>query len=249
MGEVDRVGRQEVREDAMNKTAVRHPAKYTASLLPVFAEMIPPYSYGLDPFGGTGKIFSLCNLVPGLRVECIEIEPEWAAYDSRIMVGNALALPFENCTFDWVCTSPTYGNRMADHHNARDTSHRNTYRHALGRTLHPDNSGAMQWGEQYRNFHVAAWREVRRVLSPGGIFVLNCKNHIRRHRVAHVCEWHRQTLLDLGFELVDEKEIECPGNRFGQNGDCRARGEMVFKFALPKGDGNHEQRFVVETSK
>lgn len=218
----------------MNKTAVRHPAKYTDSLLPVFAGMIPPYSCGLDPFGGTGKIFSLCNLIPGLRVECVEIEPEWAAYDSRITVGNALALPFEDDTFDWVCTSPTYGNRMADHHNARDVSHRNTYRHALGHTLHADNSGAMQWGEQYRQFHIKAWNEVRRVLKAGGVFILNCKDHIRRGERVRVCDWHKDTIDITGFEVVEEKEIECPGNRFGQNGDCRVSGEMVFKFVLRK---------------
>lgn len=216
--------------------ATRHPAKYTDSLLPVFASMITPSTYGLDPFGGTGKIFLLCKLVPEISVECIEIEPEWANYDTRIKVGNALALPFEDGTFDWVCTSPTYGNRMADHHNARDNSHRNTYRHALGRTLHPDNSGAMQWGEQYRAFHLRAWGEVRRVLKSGGVFILNCKDHIRQKKVVRVCDWHKQALIDLGFQIVDEKPIECPGNRFGQNGDCRVNSEMVFKFALPKGD-------------
>lgn len=129
---------------------IRHPAKFTDALLPSFAHLIPPATRGLDPFGGTGKIFLLHDLVPDLQIECIELEPEWAAYDSRITVGNALALPYCDASFDWVCTSPTYGNRMADHHNARDGSRRNTYRHALGRPLHRDNSGAMQWGDEYR---------------------------------------------------------------------------------------------------
>ena len=54
---------------------------------------------------------------------------------------------FSDATFDMVVTSPTYGNRMADHHNAKDGRRRITYTHNLGRTLTPGNSGAMQWGE------------------------------------------------------------------------------------------------------
>lgn len=38
------------------KTLTRHPARYTDALLPIFAQIIPTYSRGLDPFGGTGKI-------------------------------------------------------------------------------------------------------------------------------------------------------------------------------------------------
>jgi hypothetical protein len=49
----------------------------------------------------------------------------------------------------------------------------------LGRPLTPGNSGALQWGEEYRALHVAVWTECRRVLKPGGIFVLNVKDHIR----------------------------------------------------------------------
>lgn len=38
----------------------------------------------------------------------------------RTIVGNALALPFPDATFDAIATSPTYGNRMADSHNAQE---------------------------------------------------------------------------------------------------------------------------------
>ena len=86
---------------------------------------------------------------------------------SLTIVGNALALPMEwtNC-FDMVITSPTYGNRMADHHNARDGSKRLTYTHQLGRPLSETNSGRMHWGQDYKDFHVRAWSEVDRVLKP-----------------------------------------------------------------------------------
>lgn len=144
--------------------------------------------------------------------------------------GNALALPFADGFFDTVLTSCTYGNRMADHHEATDGSRRNTYRHALGRALHPENSGAMQWGADYRAFHVAAWAEVRRVLSPGGVFVLNVKDHIRRGAVVAVTDWHIEALTAAGFVLVAHERIACPGNRYGQNGASRVAYESVIKF-------------------
>ncbi len=221
-------------EDVGGKTnmssSVRHPAKYTDALLPIFASLIPPFTKGLDPFGGTGKIFRIEQFVEGVDIECVELEPEWAAYDSRITLGNALHLPFQPESFNWVCTSPTYGNRMADHHEARDCSRRNTYRHAIGRKLHPDNSGALQWGDGYRAFHLQAWSEVFRVLLPSGLFVLNVKDHIRSGHVIPVCEWHKTAVLSLGFHLQSEHKAQCPGNRQGKNGNVRIDYEMVYCF-------------------
>lgn len=52
------------------KTLTRHPARYTDALLPIFAQIIPTYSRGLDPFGGTGKIFEIERYVEGKEVTC-----------------------------------------------------------------------------------------------------------------------------------------------------------------------------------
>src|SRR5690606_19530624 len=131
----------------------------TPALLPIMAGYLHGCTRILDPFAGVGGIFDLLAWMPAAQVEAVEIEPEWAAADPRITLGSALALPWPAGTFDAICTSPTYANRMADHHEARDASRRNTYRHALGRPLHPDNAGAMQWGEAYRQLHITAWTE------------------------------------------------------------------------------------------
>lgn len=125
---------------------VRHPARYTDVLLPVFAEMSQGCTSILDPMAGTGKIFELRNYGITADIKAIELEPEWASWHPETQVGNALCLPFDDGSFDCVIVSCTYGNRMADHHDAKDGSHRNTYTHALGRNLHPDNSGKLQWG-------------------------------------------------------------------------------------------------------
>ena len=211
---------------------VRHPARYSAELLPTLALYLHGCTRILDPFGGVGGIYALAPFLPGCQIEAVEIEPEWAGQDHRITQASALALPWPDETFDAVCTSPCYGNRMADHHEARDASRRNTYRHALGRPLHPDNAGALQWGDAYRAFHLRAWAEARRVLSPGGRFVLNVKDHYRAGVLQPVTDWHVQALTGTGFHLVKRIEIECPGQRCGANGHLRAPVESVILFKL-----------------
>lgn len=210
----------------------RHPAKYSDVLMPQFVAMLKGSNRILDPFAGTGKIFDIAQFFPDAKIDAVEIEPEWAAYDSRITLGNALALPWPDNTFDAICTSPTYGNRMADHHEAKDASRRNTYTHAIGRKLHPDNSGQMQWGDEYKEFHRQAWAEAKRVLRTNGKFVLNIKDHIRGGKQRHVTDWHIGCLIGLGFDVVKHLYVECPGQRFGQNGDKRIDYESVILFEL-----------------
>ena len=72
----------------------RHPARYTDVLLPVMARMAAGATVILDPFGGTGKIFLLQHWLPQAVIHAVEIEAEWAALDSRITHGSALALPW-----------------------------------------------------------------------------------------------------------------------------------------------------------
>lgn len=208
---------------------VSHPARFSLGLLPVFAAAVPVAQYPrvLDPFAGTGRIHELANRTVGL-----ELESEWAGLHPDTLRGDALHLPFrENC-FDAIVTSPTYGNRLADRHDAKDGSLRRSYTHDLGRKLTAGNSGGMQWGQGYRDFHTQAWEQAWHVLRPGGRLVLNVKDHDRRFTRQHVAAWHVSTLWTLGFELVWFDQLDAGGLHQGENAEDRYP-EQIFVLDKP----------------
>jgi SAM-dependent methyltransferase len=207
---------------------VSHPARFSDTLMPVFAELLAGCHTVLDPFAGTGRIHMLQDA--GFETVGVELEPEWADLHPDTRVGNALALEFPDGTFDAVCTSPTYGNRYADHHNAADPESRRSYTHDLGRPLSEGNSGVLQWGEAYRDFHEAAWLEATRVVRPAGRFVLNIKDHIRGGIRMRVSQWHVNCLLGLGWRQLDVVPVVTRSHRVGANSEARADAELVIAF-------------------
>ena len=217
----------------MTEIKTKHPAKYSKQLLPIFQRMLKGCNNVLDPFAGVGTIHSLPFKTTG-----VEIEEEWANQHKNTVLGDATKLIFNDGVFDGVCTSPTYGNRMADCHIAKDKSKRNTYTHTLGKQLNNNNSGKMQWGDSYKKLHEKAWLEVFRVLKNDGVLVLNIKNHIRKGLVVDVFSWHVKTLLNIGFSIEEIQQVPVNGNGFGSNGKTRIKYEFVALFRKPKNGNN-----------
>lgn len=215
----------------MKKQGIKHPAAYSDVIIPVLAQCLGGAANVLDPMGGSGKLAAIKVYGYRGRVVCNDLEPEWKngyAVDEWHF-GDAAAMAWAlDASFDAIATSPTYGNRMADHHNARDSSRRNTYRHKLGRALHLENTGAMQWSAAYRHKHTAIYRECLRVLKPGGLFLLNVSDHIRAGRRVYVSKWHLDALRGMGLTLRACHAIKTPRNRFGANGHLRCAAEYVF---------------------
>jgi tRNA G10 N-methylase Trm11 len=242
------------------KTWDNHPAKFSTEILALMKPWIPQGARVLDPFAGTGLVHEL-----GTNTVGVEIEPEGAAMHPRTVCGDALALPFPDEFFDFVVTSPCYGNRMADKHDAQEKCQacegrgyhvtetrppdieyhvpcnkcggegrrkykRYTYTHTLGRKLHDNNTGGMQWGRKYRAFHIEAWVEVVRVLKPGGRFIINTSNHIRNGAEVDVTGWHHEALGHLGMEQIRIAEVATKRNGNGANRELRCEYETVAVF-------------------
>lgn len=117
-------------------TMPEHPAKWSAPVLDKVAEVLTrelghlrELPHVLDPFAGVGLQRLADAIRPHMPVSLagVELQPEWATGEPAKggaavpIIGDATALPDSwHCTFDAVATSPCYGNRMADHHNAAD---------------------------------------------------------------------------------------------------------------------------------
>lgn len=208
----------------------RHPAKWSQEALNCIRQYLPESGIFCDPFGGVGRTHELAT--DDIETVVVELEPLWAAAHPKTIVGNALCLPFAHQAFDGVITSPTFGSRMADSHVAKDDSVRNTYTHSYGSRLHKDNSGTLNWGKAYKEFHQKAIIELVRVCKPGSLFFLNMKDHIRKGTVVGVTDWWIEAMEAEHWEFQSQHKIYPPGLKFGANYDARVGFETINIFKL-----------------
>lgn len=243
-----------------------HPAKFSDPILDKLAALVTAEARRirgrvtdrpvtvLDPFAGVGRIHRLAR--PGrVRTWGLEIEPEWAACHQDTvctdaidwltghpylrMMGDGVWTDGAPNGFDIVATSPCYGNRLSDHHEARDGSTRRSYRHDLGRPLTENSSGALPWGPAYWTFHAEAYRRIRAALRPGGLFLLNVSDFYRRKALVSAVEWHRGTAMGAGF-LHGGRDVPILTRRLQGVGTedtaARADHEVILRLRRPEVD-------------
>jgi hypothetical protein len=235
----DAVFRKEVarrhaeRERAAVKTrAVNHPAQFSKELLPALERPLAEWHLPVhDPFAGTGeRLGQLCDQL-GLTFTGTEIEPEWIV-DARVRHGDSTEAGAYPTGEYVVATSPTYPNGMSDHFKASDHKGRNTYRHALQRTnggqdreLHPNNSG--RYGVRYHtDGHY--WKLMQAAVAHWpALVIVNVKDFITGGKVYRLVEKWTELLREHGYDVVEQLDVACPGNRFGANRDDRVETEAV----------------------
>jgi len=183
---------------------------------------------------GTGKLATIKELGFKGKITCNDLEKEWVnssyGVDCWHFTDAARMDWAKDGEFDAICTSPTYGNRMADHHDARDGSKRYTYKHCLGHDLHEGNTGMMQWGEEYRIKNIAIIKECYRVLKTSCPFIINISNHVRQGKVINVVGWWKEILNSNGFILESECEVKTRRMRNGENASARVATEFILIF-------------------
>lgn len=222
---------------------LKHPAPFSASILEALALGLEgAHGILLDPFAGTGRVHSLAR--PGLRTIGIELEVPWlrhSAVYASTMRADACSLPLRSRCVDFIATSPCYGNRFADHHQARDGSQRRSYTHDLramtgdnAYVMHPRNAGTMRFSSwAYKVLHQEAWAECFRVMKRGGLMLLNVSNFVEAHREVLAARWHLLTCLAAGFDVEQIRRIPTPRLRHGENREHRVDGEMVLYLRRP----------------
>lgn len=229
-------GKPPISKPQLGNGKVSHPARFSDPILKVIEAELPKQGTVLDPFAGTGRIHQLATETR--TTVGVEIESEWAALHPDTIEGNALDLAsagIEPGTVDAIATSPTYGNRLADSHKAADPDTRRSYTHDLGHALHEDNSGDLQWGDEYRRFHEAAYREAITALKPGGQMVVNISDHIRGREWQAVAWWHLHVLTKLGLVWGGVKRVETRRLQQGANASARAEYEYVITMSKSAG--------------
>lgn len=234
----------------VNTTSVKHPATYSQSVLDALDILVPDGMW-LDPFVGVGKLYSLTRDYR-FFYGC-EIEPEWAneawRYVPMRFLGEesrraAFHTEIGDCrdtmrkwiadgrTFDGVVSSPVYGNRMSDHHNAKDASTRRSYKFDLGRNLTEGNSGVMYfWQPAYAEFHEEVAGLVADIVRPGGKLFWNVKNFLKtKNGVEHeydVVSYYLQLWESYDFNIKRVVDVPTPGMRYGENHEVRIDSEKI----------------------
>ncbi len=109
----------------------------------------------------------------------------------------------------------------------RAKSTRRGYAISLGHLVDQRSSAGDQWGTRYRYRSEAHLREIRRVLRPGGTFILNISDHVRNGQRQYVTDWWVQTASRLGLAFVTAETVTTRRYGLGQNRGSRIDGEQI----------------------
>lgn len=223
--------RRKVRE-IVRKGSADSPCPYSVPVIDVFRIIMlnDPirYSHIHDPFAGAGERMERLADHLGIVFTGTEIEPAFirsscvaqgdSTDPSSYPVGSQYA----------IVTSPVYPNGMADDHEARDQSKRNTYRARLGTLMHQNNMGGKGYRgtkrggaslrrRQYWNLAercVQNWGGAHTVLVNVSDFIHTVNGQRLTEPV--VSDWV-ELLTRHGWVVVDVHDVKTQRQRYGAN--------------------------------
>lgn len=225
----------------MSQSKGRHPAPFNEAFLRyVVSALGDQFLRGpmwlLDPMAGTCRLHRLQGHHGDVLVRtfCSELEPEWTEPSPDPALGFTQAgvhafQALHDRTADeklfagprWIVTSPVWGNRMADHHEAKDESDRLTYRHRLGRPVSEGSSCSMPWGDEYRAWHTTFLRYAYETSLDGERMFIEIGDHLRtvkRTAVrAQVTAWWIKAGVAAGWHLERAERLSVGRLRKGAN--------------------------------
>lgn len=236
----------------------KHPAAYSKTIVEVLDGLVRAEQRRLgrpitvfDPMAGVGRIHRLAR-EGKIETFGMELEPSWAACHERTACGDSIAwmghelMADQNWhykshpqvtgiapPFDVIASSPPYGNRFSDSHDAQDGSRRRSYAHDLaaeGYEIHPDNAGTLPWGPRYWTVLSRLYRALPNVLADGGLVLWNVSDFVKDKALVPAVMWHRGALNGVGFyEDQRPRLVETERMSYGENREARAPSEVVLR--------------------
>lgn len=211
---------------------VKHPAPFTPSIIEelrhLIAANVPAGHIVHDPFGGEGvRLGALCNDL-GYCFTGTDLE-EWPDSDPRVAIGDSCLRSSYPEAPHAVVTSPTYNNGVNDHFLPTENTRRRrrlTYRVALGRALHPNNTGRYS-GRSSKKGEANYWRLTRDIVRHWpDIAIVNVKDSVRAGEMYPLTKMWVTLLTEHGY-TIEQHDVACPGFRWGANRDLRADTEAI----------------------
>ncbi len=239
--------------------AAEHPARWSTPVLEAITAAVENEAdrvgHGLsllDPMAGIGRARLEQATKPYARaVAGVELQPEWCTAGTT--QGNATNLAFASGLFDGVVTSPVFGNRMSDHHDARDFC--GTCRgsgcqvpglHEHGAVIvgHGPCSACKGSGLSWRNTYAHALRRHGGELVAGSAAALQWGPAYRQLHRRVLAECIRVVVEDgllavnmsnqIRAGLGEVRRVESRRHRHGANGGIRVDGECLIVAHSPK---------------
>lgn len=220
---------------------ITHPATYSTRFYPIFAEIASHFGAKsvIDPMAGIGNIGQIKDHGWTGRIIANELEPEWTALHTKNGVDKSITGDARNLStvksnsVDMGIMSPPYANRLADKRN-KGKLRILTYTNSLGRKLSEGNAGGMHWGEAYRNLHREVYKELGRVVRPGGHAVINVKDFIKSGKAVPVVDFHIKAMEEAGFVLLENRKVPVPGLIQGGVNRPKVPYENILVFKKPE---------------